>query len=252
MEKHQNYDLDEHRKLAIPGNEEETLQFCATNWLKIASEAIKDHGFFSVALSGGSTPKKIYQKIAAKENQKALDWEKVYLFWSDERSAGPESVDSNYYSAMQELSKLNIPSANIYRMIAEKDPEQNAIAYESTIKQTLSGRPFDLIMLGMGDDGHTASLFPQSKALHEDQRLVTAHYVQQKKSWRTTFSYPLINSARNIHVYVLGQSKAEIVEKVLTAPYNPNEYPIQKVGTKDHPALWILDEAASRLLINHL
>lgn len=244
--------LDDRRYIQIAGNAEETVQFAVDNWLEIAQESIDDHGFFAVALSGGSTPKKIFQELSRRP--KAIDWSKVYLFWGDERSVPPTDSQSNYHMALEEagLSKLPIPKAHIFRMVAEGEIEKNAGAYEKLIQEKLATHPFDLVMLGMGDDGHTASLFPHTKGLHIIDKLVIANEVPQKKTWRMSLTYPCINHARHINLYVVGAAKAEILETVLTTPLNFEEYPSQNIGTSAHPALWILDNAAATSLMAHL
>ena len=246
------FDLDERRTLLLPGNHDATIKFAVEHWIKCANEAIKSHGYFAVALSGGSTPKKIFQELCT-THKDAVDWNKVYLFWSDERSVSPENPDSNYHMAMQEagLSKLHIHENHIFRMMAEKNIEANAAHYEKKIRDNVKKSQFDLVMLGMGDDGHTASLFPHTEALDVTGKLVTANHVTQKETWRMTFTYECINQAHNICLYVLGANKAEILEKVLFSPLQKENYPSQNIGTKDHKAHWIIDEAASKnLLVN--
>ena len=231
------YEWDEKRTIASPGNKEKTLAFAVDHWLALARSAIKDHGYFKVALSGGSTPKAIFSSF--KPDQ--LDWSKVHLFWSDERSVSPENPDSNYKMAMDAgLSKL--PIKTVHRMVAEKDIEENARRYEELI----GDESFDLIMLGMGEDGHTASLFPGTEALDETERLVVANEVPQKNTFRMTMTFPCINRAKNVAIYVLGASKAEMVNKVFTHREMHPPLPIQQVK-----GLWILDEpAAAQLKIN--
>lgn len=235
--------FDERRKLAIPGNNQATIDYAVEHWIKVANESIARFGNFAVALSGGSTPKLIFEELV--KNKGRVDWSKVLVFWSDERAAPPTDKESNYHMAMMEagLQNLPIPKENIFRMVAESDIEKNALAYENLIKEKLK-RPFDLIMLGMGEDGHTASLFPHTKALEVIKRLVVANHVPQKNTWRMSFTFECINQAAHIVLYALGSSKASILEKVLTGPFNPDEYPSQRVGTTGNPALFILDEEA--------
>lgn len=244
--------IDNRRKIVIPGDQEITLAFAADLWIEMARVAIADHGFFAVALSGGSTPKKIYQRLSKLEDR--VDWSKVYLFWSDERSVPPTDPASNYYMAMEEggLKKLPIPQNQIFRMVAEEDIETNAKAYEDVILDKLGSHPFDLSMLGMGDDGHTASLFPYTDALNIKGRLVVPNYVPQHNSWRMTFTYECINRSHNTCLYVLGAPKAEILEKVLLGRPQPEEYPSQLIGTPANPALWIVDTEAGKNLTVHL
>lgn len=244
--------LDEKRKLALPGDAEVTVAFAADLWIEIAQQSIDDHGFFAVALSGGSTPKKIFQRLCSLEN--TLDWSKVFLFWSDERSVPKSDPDSNFHMAMEEggLSKLPILKEHIFRMVAETDIETNAKAYEDILLDKLGARPLDLVMLGMGDDGHTASLFPYTEALNVKGRLVVPNFVGKKNTWRMTFTYECINRSRHICLYILGENKADILEQVLKGPFKPQEYPSQLIGTSANPALWIVDNAASKNLLAHL
>ncbi|MCH9613865.1 MAG: 6-phosphogluconolactonase [Chlamydiia bacterium] len=222
----------------VPGDKQATLDFAVKHWVTMAQNSIKDHGAFFVALSGGSTPKAIFERLATHTD---VEWSQVYLFWSDERNVPPNHPDSNYKMAMDAgFSKL--PVTHVYRMKTEEPPE----TYETTIRQTLNGKPFDLIMLGMGDDGHTASLFPQTEALHETKKWVTSNYVPQKQTYRMTMTYSCLNqnSAQTV-LYVLGDNKKEMVRSVLE---HGAELPSGGVGTKEHKALWILDTGAASLL----
>lgn len=244
--------LDARRKIALPGDHDITLSFAADLWIQIANESIQDHGFFAVALSGGSTPKKIFQKLGSMEER--VDWSKVFLFWSDERSVPPTHPDSNYRMALEEggLAKLPISKNQIFRMVAEEEIEANAKAYEDVILDKLGSHPFDLVMLGMGDDGHTASLFPHTEALTVTGRLVVPNFVPQKNAWRMTFTYECINRSLHICMYVTGAPKAEIVQKVLFGPFDSDTYPSQLIGTQTNPALWIVDTEAGKNLVAQL
>jgi 6-phosphogluconolactonase len=241
--------FDDRRNLDIPGNYEATLKFCVEHFVETANKAIADHQYFAVALSGGNTPKAIYQKLASPDYRQAIDWSKVRLFWSDERCVPPTDPESNFHMAMEAgFAKLPLKTENIFRVPTEDDPEQAAKAYEELLRKKVPDGRFDLVMLGMGDDGHTASLFPKTHGLHTLNRLVIANFVPQKNSWRITFTFECINAARHIAVYVLGKSKAKMVKHVLTSPYDPDTLPVQRVGTPSNRALWILDkEAASEL-----
>jgi 6-phosphogluconolactonase len=242
--------LDERRELIVPGDETTTLQFCLTHFISLSQQAIDDHGAFYVALSGGSTPKAIFQQLTSKEHRGKIAWDKVHLFWSDERTVAPTHPDSNYTMAMDAgLKNMTIPPTQIHRMVAEKKLEENAKLYEESIHQTLQKRPFDLIMLGMGEDGHTASLFPHTAALKVQDKLVTANFIPQKNCWRMTLSYACINQAAHIALYVIGAGKKEMLARVLLAPDQFEDLPSQKIGTKTHKALWIADAAAAALLL---
>lgn len=236
--------IDSRRKVIIPGNEKETIDFSAKHFIDCAKTAIASHGSFFVALSGGSTPKKIYETLTS-NYKTAIDWGKVFLFWSDERAVPPDHPDSNYKMAMDAGFKtLPIPASNIFRMKGEGDIKSHATDYEIVIKNTLGRHNFDLIMLGIGEDGHTASLFPNTKGLTVEDKWVIANEVPQKKTCRMTFTYPLINSAENIVFYALGENKQEIIKKILIT----NLYPASFIGTSKHPAIFVLDASAGRFL----
>jgi 6-phosphogluconolactonase len=236
--------FDDRRDLALPGDREATLRFASEHFVQIAQEAIQEKGRFSVALSGGETPHAIYQGLATSYRDQ-LDWDKVLLFWSDERCVPPNHPDSNYRKAMEAgLKDLPIPSEHIFRMRGEGDPEEEALAYEQLIQTYIPQASFDLVMLGMGSDGHTASLFPKTHGLHAENRLAIANYIPQLETWRLTLTFDCINNAQHIAIYVLGKSKAKTLKKVLTSPYNPDELPIQRVGTRKHKALWVVDHEA--------
>lgn len=241
------HSYDERREIAVAQDRPSAEEFAAAHWIACAKEAVDKRGFFNVALSGGSTPAAIY-RILANEYAAEIDWNKVRLFWSDERSVPPTDRDSNYKMSMDAgLSQLGIPSTHIFRMLAEEG-DRGAKEYEDILKKYIPDGHFDLVMLGMGDDGHTASLFPHTKALEDYSHLVTMNYIESKSTWRMTLTYPCINLARNIAIYVLGEAKADMVEKVLKGNYHPKEYPVQKVGTSSHKALWIMDIAAASKL----
>lgn len=244
--------LDQRRELILSGNKEATIDFAAAHFIKCAEEAIADHGFFAVALSGGSTPKLIYKQLASKYKNH-LPWEKVWLFWSDERAVLPDDPESNAHMALVEggLKDLPILKENIFRMEAEsKDLESAAQRYEKLIREKISS--FDLMMLGMGEDGHTASLFPHTEALHMVGRWVAPNFVPQKNTWRMTLTFECINRSKHTVLYLLGAGKAEMVEKVLFSSYMPDDLPSQRVGTISHPATYLLDDEASKNLLSRL
>jgi 6-phosphogluconolactonase len=235
-------DFDSRRQLFIGKNGEEAISFAADHWMHLARQAIQERGRFAVALSGGSTPKAIYQKLSLRND---LDWTKVFLFWSDERAVFPEHIDSNYHMAIEFFKKHPIPAHQIFRMKAETDIEHNAKDYEDKIWHYLGKHLFDLVMLGVGEDGHTASLFPNTHALTIEDRLVVANFIPEKKTHRMTFTFPCINQSRNIAIYALGSSKQEIVPKVLHAPII-SAYPASRIGTESAKALWVLDSASAQ------
>ncbi len=224
-------------EIASLPSKEAAVMFAVAHFLETGKAAIEERGMFCVALSGGSTPKSMYEVLADPLVSKHLDWERVLLFWSDERSVPSDHEDSNYNMAMSRLADLPIKKEHIFPMHAASDLEVNAAAYESLIKEKAGGR-LDLTMLGMGPDGHTASLFPETKALMVTDKLVVPNYIPKLDTWRMTFTLPCINSSRNIAVYILGESKAEMAIDVLDGD---TDYPIKHVGTDKTPALWITD-----------
>lgn len=229
---------DQRRVLEIA---DDALSFAVTDWLETARDAIAKRGRFSVALSGGSTPKAIYERLAKEAH--ALDWSKVWLFWSDERCVPPHDPKSNYRMAMEAgLKGLPIPVRQVVRMPGELEPRAAAEKYE----RQLEGVALDLAMLGVGEDGHTASLFPGTAALELKKPLVAANYVEAVKGWRLTLTFRAIAESRKAVVYALGKGKAEIVREVLQT----GALPASLVGTEERPALWILDREAASLILS--
>lgn len=236
--------FDERRDIVVPGEALETIQFCTNQFVEIAEKSISARGRFSVALSGGSTPKAIYESLK-KSYASKIDWNKVWLFWSDERPVPPEHPDNNYRMAMDAGFKtLPIPPDQIFRMQAEIHIRKNALAYEKLIQNKIAGI-FDLVLLGIGEDGHTASLFPKTHGLHARQRLVVANFIPEMETWRMTLTFDCINKAQNISIYVFGKKKAPILKKVLLGPYTPDLFPLQAIGTSMHKALYIADKPAA-------
>jgi 6-phosphogluconolactonase len=233
-------------ELIVPGSYEASLHFAVEQWITTCRDAIQDHDLFAVALSGGSTPKAIYETLCERPYSEEIEWNKVHLFWSDERSVPPDHPDSNFRMAMKAgFSKMEIPPHHIHRMEAEDNIEKNALAYEKKIRKILEGRSFDLVMLGMGEDGHTASLFPKTAALNSHGRLVVPNFIPEKNSWRMTLTFDCINAAAHTAFYVFGSAKKTMLSYVLL---NEPSLPCQFVGTPDNPALWIADEAAAALM----
>lgn len=241
--------FDSRRNLAIPGSYASTIEFCVEHFLLCAEEALKERGQFNVALSGGKTPNAVYSRLTSPLYRLRIDWNKVGLYWSDERSVPPFHLDSNYRASMEAgFSNLHISPENIHRMQAEGDIEIGAQAYDELLKKYLPDGCFDLILLGMGEDGHTASLFPRTHGLHVQNKWVAANYIPQLETWRMTLTFDSINRAKNIAVYVLGANKAKMLKEVLTGPYRPEDLPVQQVGLPSNKALWIADSPAAGLL----
>ena len=218
-----------------------------------ARASIADHGAFTVALSGGSTPKRLFALLAADPYRSQLGWEKIQFFWGDERSVAPDHADSNYHMASEALlSRVPAPPEHVHRIEAEKpDPAAAAAEYAATIVSVFGGAElprFDLILLGMGPDGHTASLFPATTALHEHKALVVANRVEKFHTWRVTMTARLINNAASIAFLVEGEEKAEPLREVLFGPYQPELYPSQLIHPSNGDCHWFVDEPAARLI----
>lgn len=221
----------------------------AAEFSRCAREAISARGRFAVALSGGSTPKGVYSLLAQSND---LPWDQVHFFFGDERHVPPDHPDSNYRMANESLlSRITAPAANIHRMAAELDAGHAATQYEADLRKFFGPQPdgwprFDLIMLGMGPDGHTASLFPGSAALNENSRWVVANWVEKFQTQRLTFTFPVINHAAEVMFLVAGDDKSQVLKEALQG--NSAAYPCQQVKPIHGRLLWILDKAAARLL----
>lgn len=223
----------------------------ARRFVAAAEAAIAARGRFMVALSGGSTPKALFRLLAAPPYRDTIDWANVQIFWGDERCVPPDDEQSNYrMTADTLLTHVPIPVEQVHRIRAE-DPDHEAAAdgYAATLRETFglaSGElpRFDLIHLGLGTEGHTASLFPGSPALAESQRLVAAPWVEKLNAYRITLTPPVINAAREVQFLVAGPEKTAIVHEILHAPRNPNELPAQIVAPTDGRLVWLLDTAA--------
>lgn len=228
----------------------------ADEFLRAARGAIEQRARFTVALSGGSTPKAIFGLLAVDEaaGRSKLSWDRAQVFFGDERHVPPDHPDSNFRMASEALlSKVPISPANIHRVRAELDAARAAVEYESEIKSAFDTRAgevprFDLIMLGMGPDGHTASLFPDSAALQERAALVTANWVEKFKSHRITFTYPVLNAAGEVMFVAGGADKADMLRNVLRGDPSGQTYPAQDVRPTSGRLLWLVDEAAARTL----
>ena len=243
--------IDSTREALISDDEDSSIAFAAISFINSAALAIKERGSFSVALSGGSTPKKLYETILKSDRADQVDWSRVNIFWSDERAVPPDSEESNYGMAMHYFCKEPLDVSKKFRMPAdEQDLDKAAVAYEAQIRKHCVGERFDLVLLGIGDDGHTASLFPNTKALQVEDKLVVANFVPEKNAYRMTLTFPCINDARKIIVLAFGKAKAKILKTVLFGKPDFEKYPAQRVGQGKAATLYIIDrEAASALPI---
>jgi 6-phosphogluconolactonase len=219
----------------------------AEHFVTLAADRRRVGRRFAVALAGGSTPRAAYALLATEEFAARVDWSCVHVFWGDERCVPPDDPDSNYRMAREALlDKIPIPTENVHRMRGELPPDEAAAAYQAELEAVLgAGGRFDLILLGMGADGHTASLFPGTAALHEGARWVVAHYVDKLAAWRVTLTPAAINAAAQVTFIVSGAGKAERLREVLAGPYQPDVLPAQIVRPTDGRLLWLVDAAAA-------
>jgi len=214
-----------------------------------SKEAVAKRGIFTIALSGGSTPKLLYQLLAAPNRafREQVPWPSIHFFWADERHVPPDHPESNYRMANEAmLSKVPVAKNNVHRVMSENpDAARAAEDYEQTVLRIVPGKPprFDLILLGVGTDGHTASIFPESDVLHETKRLVAAPWIEKLKSYRITMTLPLINNAASVVFLVSGTEKAEIVKEMAQGP---KRYPAQEIRPAE-VRLMLDREAASKL-----
>jgi 6-phosphogluconolactonase len=244
----------------------------ATRFAALARESIHAYGRFAVALSGGSTPRELYALLATPAFASQVDWARVYFFWGDERAVPPDNAESNYRMTNDVLlARVPVPPENVHRIRTELEPEQAAREYEIELRKffdwdadrrrqtqiknrhprssaLISVPNFDLILLGLGANGHTASLFPHTRVLHEMQRWVAAEYIDEVKMWRITLTAPIINAAANILWLVAGADKATTVREVLRGDYRPDDLPAQLIQPQSGKAVWLLDKSASEKL----
>lgn len=238
---------------AIYSDAEQLAVAAAGLFVSLSASAIEARGRFRAALSGGSTPHRVYELLATEEFSRRIAWKGVELFWGDERYVPADDSGSNYHMAAEALLRhIPVAGANIHRVRTEiSPPAAAASAYESETRQSFqffSSIPrFDLIFPGLGTNGHTASLFPYSPALEERSRLVVADFVTEVNMWRITMTAHLLNRGRTVAFLVQGGQKAEVLRDVLLGPRDPQRLPAQLISPEGR-LLWMLDEAAASLL----
>jgi 6-phosphogluconolactonase len=228
----------------------------AEQLLAAAQEAVASRGIARIAISGGNTPKRTFEMLAdpAATEVGVFPWDKTDLFWVDERCVPPDDKDSNYrMTRLALLEKVPLAADHVFRIEGELDPELAAARYESAIRTRfrLEGAQlptFDLVALGMGPDGHTASLFPHTAGIHELTRIAIANHVPQKETWRVTLTSPVINQGRKVVFLIGGTDKAEVLSNVLGNKYDPETWPSQVIQPKSGQLLMLLDKAAAAQL----
>ena len=236
----------------------ETLAFAAAHhFLSIGQAAIMHRGRFMVAFSGGTTPRMLFQRLNIPRMQDSLDWDMVHIFWGDERCVPPDDAESNYRMARETLlDDLPIPASNVHRFLTELPPQEAAQQYQEELRAAFglvdqSIPPvFDLILLGLGNDGHTASLFPGTSVLDQQERWTAAVFVEKLNAWRVTMTLPVLNAAREILFLVSGESKAQVLEEVLIAGDKGVRYPAQLIQPVSGRLYWFVDGKAAQSLIS--
>ncbi len=232
-------------------NFDELNDFAADKFIALANEAVEKRGCFTVALSGGSTPKALYKLLTNAKFRDRVDWKSVQFFFGDERNVLPDEAESNFLMANETLFQpLKIAKKRICRWHTEIEPPENIAAeYAEKLEKFFKGFPvFDLTLLGMGDDGHTASLFPYTEALRETTKIACANFVEKLNTTRLTLTFPVINNARNAMFLVQGADKSEVLREVLEGAFQPEKYPSQAVKLTGGELLWLVDDAAAAFL----
>jgi len=223
----------------------------AREFARAAKECLRDRALFRVALAGGSTPRVLHDRLVRKPYRSRIDWNRIRFFFGDERCVPPDHERSNYRMARETLFEpLRIPSDHVFRMRGEEEPHAAAAEYARTIAsefaRSRSGVRFDLVFLGLGPDGHTASLFPGTKALGERNRPVAANYIPKFREWRLTLTYPAFNSARRMIFLAAGEEKREPASRILKRERGYRELPAARIRPRCGALLWLLDEEAGR------
>jgi 6-phosphogluconolactonase len=225
----------------------------ATDFVRLARESALAEGEFSVALAGGSTPRRLYELLASESFRAAVAWSQIHFFWGDERHVPPNHAESNYRMAFESLlAKVPVTQQQIHRIDGENpDARQAARAYENTIVQHFglvegAWPRFNLMLLGLGSDAHTASLFPGTDVLTEQRRIVAAPWVEKLDAFRITLTPSAFNAADNVMFLVSGEDKAEAVKTVLRGEFQPRRFPAQLIRPSDGTVKWLIDRAAAR------
>lgn len=235
------------KNFKIVADAAELNQAAAELLVKTAAAAISERGVFSMALSGGSTPKKLYELLASESFREQIDWTKTHFFFGDERNVPPDHNESNFKMVNEIMfSRIGeLPQENVHRVLAENPAADAASDYEQTLKDFFNNElpRFDLVLLGMGADGHTASLFPESSALEENVRFFAENWVEKFGAYRLTLTFPVINNANNILFLIAGVDKAKVLGEVFHGSLK--KYPAQMINPTDGKLIWLIDEAAA-------
>ena len=240
---------------SVSGSPEDLAQRAASYFRDRIREAVTARGRARIAISGGSTPKRAFELLATAPYREQIPWEQLDIFWVDERCVPPDNPDSNYRMTREALlDKVFVRASHVFRIHGEFDPLEAAVQYEADMRRTFGLKDgempvFDTVALGMGPDGHTASLFPHTAALHETRRIAVAnHVLSQKDAWRVTLTWPVINQARDVFFLIQGADKAAPLRAMLLDPYKPEETPSQLIQPNNGRLAFLLDSAAAASL----
>jgi len=246
---------DARLKLERVGSSDDVARFALSIFIDDCNAAIATRGVYNVAISGGRTPERFFEMLGCSDEAKGIPWEKIHIFWVDERCVSPEDESSNYCLAARTfLGKIKIPPENVHRMIGEFSEYSKAIEeYEDTIRSVfnLGERElpqFDLIVLGMGDDGHIGSLYPNSYAVFDTEDIVSAVYFMGEKLNRITLTHPVLCASLHLMVLVSGESKADIVRDVFLSDPDEVKYPVHTLWPILDKVSWIIDDRAAKYL----
>jgi 6-phosphogluconolactonase len=233
----------------IFGTAEEVAAAAAERFAGLAREAVAARGAFSVALAGGNTPRRVYELLAEEELSGRVPWPDVHVFFGDERAVAPDADESNFRMAREALlSRVPVLGEHVHRIEGLGDAAANASRYEDELRGFFGDADwprFDLVMLGMGDDGHTASLFPETTVLHERAAWAAPVWVEKLRAWRITLTAPAINAARHVLFLVSGAGKAARLREVLRGGRDPQRLPARLIGPADGNLEWFVDRAAA-------
>ena len=243
--------MNAHSTVEVLPDESHLAEAAADRFVGIVEATLRYRQVADVALAGGSTPRAMNALLAASPRRSHVLWDRVRFFFGDERSVPPDDADSNYRMTRETLFEpLSIPPEHIFRMHGEDEPQAAAAAYAEVLVRELGARPrFDLLYLGMGPDGHTASIFPGTFAGIDDTKIVVANWVETFTTWRITLTPHVINDATHVVITTGGSAKADALRAVLDGPYDPNTYPVQFVAPADGELHWLIDEAAAAKLV---
>ena len=237
--------VDKRRQVVVAKTEDEAYEFCLNTLIEEIQKTVSARASCSIALSGGTTPLRLYELLTEPSKALLVNWSRLNIFWCDERCVPPTDPESNFGNAMRFFGSPPLDQAKTYRLPGDApDLEKAAHDYERLVKKVCPGGVFDIVLLGVGEDGHTASLFPKTNALSEERRLYVPNQIDPERR-RLTMTFPAIERARTVYALVLGKPKAKILKQVLFGEASPDEIPAQRLGSAEHPITYIIDKRAA-------